>query len=332
MKPDSEAARRPSLIDVATAAGVSRSAASRALLGQVGVTTAVRDAVAKAAADLGYVKDIRAHALKATSTSTIGIVVRTVRLDFYAELIAAMQDRLEALGYSTALTAASDGDHHATGAFGRILGLRPDAIIVASGRIPSRSIEAVGAQVPVTAIGPTSTSKLVGSVADDGSGTDALAQLITDAGHRKIGVVMYSRARSTTLSRRSRLLWEALERRGLEPFPVKASSRADGVDPEGLRESLNRITALMCPNDPTLIAAWNLLDSWGVQVPDDLALTGYDGLGQVATPVFGLTTWRQDVAAMAEAATRQTLDRIAAPNTKPQHVLVQGSLLRGRTV
>lgn len=323
---------RVSILDVAAAAGVSKSTASRALLAQPGVTDEVKANVERAAETLGYVKDYRAHALKSTSTKTVGIVVRTVRLDFYAELIAAIQTNLEQNGYRVAFTGAGDSSEGRNEALNGLLGLRPEAVIVASGRIPMKAVESVGRRVPTTLIGPSTTSAIVGSVADDGHGTTTLAKLVREAGHIRVGVVTFPRNRSTTLSLRAQRLRKELVGIGIEAIPVSCAPTDDSADDNSLRKALPHITALMCPNDPTMISTWAKLDSWGVRVPEDLALTGYDGIGQVSNPLFGLTTWRQDIVGMANTAATQILERITEPDRVVQHARLRGQLLRGRTL
>ncbi|MEA9987055.1 LacI family DNA-binding transcriptional regulator [Subtercola sp. RTI3] len=323
---------RASIYDVAAAAGVSKSAASRALLGQPGVTDVVRELVQRTAQNLGYVKDLRAHALKSASTKTIGIVVRTVRLDFYAELIAEIQTQLEDSGYRVAFTGATNNPERAQETLTGLLGLRPEAIIIASGRISMKAIEAVGTQVPTTLIGPSSTSRIIGSVTDDGAGTVGLAKLVSEAGHRRVGVVTYPRNRSSTLSLRSQRLRRELARLGISADVIRCDPESDGPDESSLRALTGEVTAIMCPNDPTLVATWTLLDKWGISVPDDVALTGYDGIGQISNALFGLTTWRQDLPAMATAAVTQTLMRLDDPSSPPRHQGVEGRLLRGRTL
>jgi len=323
---------RVSILDVAAAAGVSKSTASRALLAQPGVTDEVKATVIRAAETLGYVKDYRAHALKSTSTKTVGIIVRTVRLDFYAELIAAIQTQLEANGYRVAFTGAGESGEGRNKALNGLLGLRPEAVIVASGRIPMKAIEAVGTQVPTTVIGPSTTSTIVGSVADDGHGITSLAKLVSGAGHERVGVVTFPRNRSTTLSLRAQRLRRELAVLGITAIPVACDPTEDSADTDSLRSALPQITALMCPNDPTMVSTWAKLDSWGVRVPEDLALTGYDGIGQIANPLFGLTTWQQDIAGMANAAATNVLERITQPDRAVQHARLRGQLLRGRTL
>ncbi|MEV0705195.1 LacI family DNA-binding transcriptional regulator [Saccharopolyspora sp. NPDC050389] len=323
---------RVSILDVAAHAGVSKSAASRALLGQGDVAEQVRARVEAAAAELGYVKDYRAHALKSTSTRTVGIFVRTVRLSFYGELIATIQHTIESNGFQLAVFAASSDTPTETHTIEQMMGLRPEGIIIASGRVPTHTITGAAKIVPVVLAGRTNRLPGIDTVADDGTGTAALAECVAHHGHRDVAVLSVARSRSATLSARSQRIRKELTALGVNVLPVPLAADRDAADPEHLRRALKTATAVMCPNDPTLITTWEQLDAFGHRVPDDISLTGYDGIGQLASPVLGLTTWRQPIADIGHAVAEQILDRIKNPDTSPRHIRLTGCLQRGRTL
>ncbi|XVQ09603.1 LacI family DNA-binding transcriptional regulator [Spirillospora sp. CA-255316] len=323
---------RVSIVDVAAHAGVSKSTASRALLGQGDVAEQVRARVEAAAAELGYVKDYRAHALKSTSTRTVGIFVRTVRLSFYGELIAAIQQKIESNGFHLAVFAASSDATTQPRTIQQIMGLRPEGIIIASGRVPTSIITGAAKTVPTVLAGRTTRLPGIGTVSDDGAGTAALAERVADHGHRDVAVLTVPRSRSATLSARSQRIRKELTARGVNVHAVPFAANRDAAEPEHLRRALDTVTAVMCPNDPTLLTTWEQLDTLGYRVPDDISLTGYDGIGQLASPVLGLTTWRQPVADIGYAVAEQVLDRIRNSDTRPRHVRLPGTLQRGRTL
>jgi LacI family transcriptional regulator, asc operon repressor len=317
-----------SIVDVAAAAGVSKSAASRALLGQSGVTDGVRAHVAEVAVSLGYVKDYRAYALKSADVRTIAIYVRSVQLSFYGELIAEIQKMLELKEYRLAIMT---GGRDARNVWDSVMSFRPSGVIIASGRVDLGRLEA-SATVPVVLAGPRTESTKLSSVSDDGRGIVALVELALESGHHHIGVLDVPRHRSTTLGDRSALMRRELIARGIEPVMIPAADWGDEPDPEALRAVVNRVTTIMCPNDPSLVRTWELLDSWGISVPGDVSLTGYDGLGHLASPVLGLTTWRQPVSEIGRVAVEEVITRISDQSAQVRHIELRGSLLRGRSL
>lgn len=99
MADERAARRRPTLADVAAAAGVSRATASRAISGGPNVSAAARDRVWAAVDRLGFEPNHLARSLRRGSTMGVGIVVPDVAVAFYARALKAAQEVLEAAGY-----------------------------------------------------------------------------------------------------------------------------------------------------------------------------------------------------------------------------------------
>lgn len=320
---------RITIADVAAAAGVSKSAASRALLAQPGVSDDAKQHIETVAAQLGYVKDTRAQALKAKNTKIIGVFVRSVRLSFYGEMIANLQEHLEAAGFTLAVGTASTGTTTATALAG-LVGLRPEALIIASGRVPEREVLPMAERIPTVLMGRSSASPSIGSVCDDGRGAETLAGLIAHAGHRNVGVLHVAEQHSMTLHPRSSRMERALTEVGVNTIRIPRAADGDHPEPAVLSRCLADVSAIMCPNDPTLLSTWEQLTALGIRVPEDIALTGYDGVGQLASPVLGLTTWRQPIEEITAVTARQVLNRLNGG--APEHTELPGSLIRGRTL
>jgi LacI family transcriptional regulator len=91
--------RRPTLADVAAAAGVSRATASRAMSGGPNVSASARERVWAAVDRLGFQPNHLARSLRRGSTMAVGLVVPDVAVAFYARALKGAQEVLEAAGY-----------------------------------------------------------------------------------------------------------------------------------------------------------------------------------------------------------------------------------------
>lgn len=318
-----------SILDVAAAAGVSKSTASRALGGAGDVSEATRARVRQVADDLGYVKDFHAHALKAGRSRTVAIYVRSVQLGYYGSLITAVQEHLEENGYRLAVTSSSPGDERP---LEMLLSLRPAAAVVASGRVELGGFETYRRMPIVLAAGAAPSDGSLSSVFDDGSGCDALVAQVAGRGHRRVAVVDIPSTRSRTLAPRAQRMREELTRAGIEVTSIATSEPDDVPVDDELRRAVGEVTAIMCPNDPTLIHVWNRLTEWGLRVPEDLSLTGYDGASPLAGPAIGLTTWEQPIAEMGREVVIELLRRLDDADATPAHVPLRGRLIPGRTL
>lgn len=95
--------RRPTLVDVARRAEVSRATASLVLRGEGRISGSTRDRVISAMDELGYVYNRGAAFLRTRSSTAVGVLVSTVTNPFFAEVIVGLEERLAELGYVTLL-------------------------------------------------------------------------------------------------------------------------------------------------------------------------------------------------------------------------------------
>jgi LacI family transcriptional regulator len=95
--------RRPTIIDVAKAAGVSKSTVSLVLQNSPLVKTETRADIRRAMSDLGYVYNRAAATLRSANAGLIGLVINDLRNPFFTEFATSVQMALSARGYATVL-------------------------------------------------------------------------------------------------------------------------------------------------------------------------------------------------------------------------------------
>lgn len=100
--------RRPTILDVAARAGVSKSTVSLVLQGSPQVRPATQAAVRAAMSEIGYVYNRAAANLRAASVGLVGVVVHDLRDPLVIEFTAALQMALAAQGYATLIAHCDD--------------------------------------------------------------------------------------------------------------------------------------------------------------------------------------------------------------------------------
>lgn len=301
---------RPTLIDVARAAGVSKSTASRAINGQPNVAAEVRQRVLQAVARLGYHPDSSARALASGRVDVIDLVV--VESDvtaygtnpFYGRVTAGLLAAVDGTDVRTRIhvtppqSAASLLDELAgSGSLGTVLVNVPGSLAARFHRQYRRvvSLGRFAAAVPY-------------AEADNAHGAALAVQHLVSAGRRAIGAVGGPRWNPCAGQRRSGYLG-AMAEVGLRPLWTDGDFRRQGgyVGTLRLLERCPDLDAIVAACDMTAAGALQALAATGRRVPDDVAVVGFDDsvLATLTTPP--LTSVRQPVEEMVTLAARELL-------------------------
>lgn len=94
----------------------------------------------------------------------------------------------------------------------------------------------------------------------------------------------------------------------------------------------NRPTAIMFPDDYTAIAAIKIFSKLGLSCPNDISITGFDGItvGQLISP--SLTTIKQDVKKIGQELAKELLKMLTNNTYEKKHIIVEGQLIEGESV
>jgi len=100
-----------------------------------------------------------------------------------------------------------------------------------------------------------------------------------------------------------------------------------------LLELPNRPTCIIMPDDYAALGGIEAIEGFGLRIPEDISIAGYDGiaLSQVLRP--RLTTLEQDTEKMGREAADRLIGQIESPlTTITENVTVAGRLIEGRSV
>ena len=181
---------------------------------------------------------------------------------------------------------------------------------------PDLSVDALAGIVdrtPTVLIGTSAELEDVDEVhSRDDVGIQMLVDHLVDTGRRCITHV--DGGQETAAGRRIQRFGQAVESRGLgrgaRVVPGGGDEDSGARAVHHLIEAGELPEALLCFNDHCAVGALMELRRQGVRVPQDLAVTGYDGIPVTAASAFSLTTVRQDARLIAEVAVRALLARM----------------------
>lgn len=325
--------RAPTILDVAAEAGVSKSAVSRALLGQGEVSPETTVKIENAAKKLGYVANAMARGMR-SPTRTLGLVLRDVKRPYYAWLQASMQRAAESRGFQL-VTMTSAGELEipdALRALRSLISLQVDGLVIASARLPSEEIVPFIDRVPIVVAGRRETSVGITSVfCDDTDGGRVLAEYLLGLGHRQVAVILVDRNYSLSQNARGVAMIDAVRTAGAEAVVWEVTTDRDAATVVATHLELSGVSAIMCPTDSAAVDILSVLRERGWSSPEDYAITGYDGIGPLDTPYLGLTTFRQPVEEIGRTSISLLIDRIEGRTTHDSLVALRGSVVVGRT-
>lgn len=305
--------RRPTIVDVARAAGVSKSLVSAALRGEPGVSTASRDRISDAADRLGYRTNGWAQRLVSGRSDLVGVLLTDLRNGYQTDVVNGIEDAAHAAGFDVILSHGRRDPALLQARLQGLIDLGVDAIIAVTGHLGAAQLAPAAARVPLVVVGrPETVPDEVGWVRnDDEAGARLAVRHLQQRGHDRIAFV-HGSDRPASRARRDTY-------RALVPDSCEIADAAALVDVAG------RASAVFAANDR--IAAQVLAEAAdaGIRVPDDLAVVGYDNT-ELATLVRpGLTSVDQPRAAMGADAMAQALALV--DRADPRRFVAEPSLV-----
>lgn len=324
---------RVSLDDVATASGVSRATASRALNDREGVRATVRERVRRVAAELGYRPNRAAQFLASGRASVIGLVMPSdeLRVDPYgASLIQAVAGAADRHGEGLMLLLTHHEPNRAV--HGRLHEGLIDGIVVSAVALGAGWVEQLlDAPVPAVLVGTHPARDDVATVeVESFDATVELVEHLHDRGCRRIAHITGLLDRDDARQRLGGFR-EAHRRLGI-PLDETLIVDGDFTRASG-RAAMRQLLpahpdAVVAANDEMAIGVMDVVKHAGLSIPDDVAVAGFDGTAAIEALDPSLTTVEQPFDRIAETAV-STLVSILAGEDAPMRQLIRPHLAIG---
>ncbi|MFN3547900.1 MAG: LacI family DNA-binding transcriptional regulator [Mesorhizobium sp.] len=332
MKPEDKRPK-PSFVSaqqVAQLAGVSRSAVSRAFTPGASIAAETRDKVGKAAAELGYQVNDLARGLLANRSRLVGLVVTKPELGFRAHLVAALSRALIRRGNVPLLINTGDSETEVQAAHTALFGYRAEATIILSGSPPASFSELARQNgQPLVMLGRSEPD--CDHVRIDNAGAAAkAAALFVERGILRLGLAGSESGTPSIVERERAFVDEALRLGATVRTARGGESDYTGGQQAAaaLLGQAERPQAVFCVND---LIALGLVDAarfrFGLDVPADLSVIGFDDIPEASWDAYRLTTFRQDPDEMARHAIEQLDRRLGSPDAAPSIVQLDPVLI-----
>ena len=316
--------------DVARAAGVSRAMVSRAFTPGASVSARKREHVLSVAQRLGYRPNLIARGLTGQRTGLIAVVVGEISRPYEAWLLEHLVQALSAHRSQPLLLLAGRGTN-LTEMLDHALAYQVDGAIVAAGSVSREIADRCGASgAPLVLIGRVLEESDTDSVCcDNREGMRMLVAWLAKQGRRRLA---WLGGTPDTFSdqERGQAVEQALTDHGLALLARRQGdfSQLSGMEEGGrLLDAGLSLDGIMCANDAMALGVLEAAAQRGINVPDDIAITGFDDIPGAAWGRCPLTTVRNPVNETALAALRLLEARLQAPSRDTQVVRIGVTLV-----
>ena len=325
------------MYDVAQKAGVSLMTVSRVINNKGDVSSETRQRVLNVIRDLGYRPSGIARSLAAGQTFTIGLVVPDIANPYFSGMAHGVAMPAYEEGFGVLLCDSEELPERELALLDVLEEKRVDGVVVAAPRSPNEKLLPILKRHSNVVI----VNRLFDDyevpghlgfvINDDRNGGHLITSYLLNSGHRAIGFLA-GPSTSYGSERRHIGYREALEGAGIAYNPDYVTNCPPTV--EGGRDATidlirrnPEISGLFCFNDLVAIGALQCCHQLKRQVPEDLAIIGYDDIPMASWVTPALTTCHVDFEEMGKLAIQLLIDQISGCSDSCENIVIQPQLV-----
>jgi len=321
-----------SIREVARVAGVSPSTVSEVLNNstRARIGLEAQERVRRVALELGYRPNSIARSLSSGRTQTVGLLISGLRNPFFVSLAESIEEAVRDAGYQALMDAAPSfrGSYREHGKLSR---WPVDGALMWA--TPTQTLcdvlgEGAG-NTPVIYIGGAPRDDNDSICFDLEAGATQAARLLIERGYQRIAhLVPYPELRDSPVEPRSRAFHRVCEESGIGLEVLVCSRREETLEAGWVagqelaqRPATKRPQAVLCHNDVLALGLCAGLRRGGLQIPDDIAVIGCDGIEEGRFLERPLTTIEVPIAELGRRAFQMLLHRLNGNAPQPSVVL-----------
>lgn len=329
--------------DIAKRCGVGVSTVSRAINNHPDINQETKNMIMEVIHEMGFVPNNSARNLKRTDARCIAVLVKGIANPLFNDMIQVIEEETQKKKYSLVLKHVEYNEDEVDVALELVKEKRLRGIIFLGGYFFYSQEKISNLTVPYifSTIGSATPENmnraLYSSVSvDDKKESYIMTSYLLDLGHRDIAILSAESEINSIGQLRLEGYKEALADKGV-PFRkelvrcvkedmVHYSMENGYITTKELVGSGEKFTAVYATADSLAVGACSALIEAGFRIPEDVSVTGYDGIdvGKYYNPA--ITTIKQPVKEIAEKTIRLLFDIIAG-RKKCEHILLPGELV-----
>lgn len=318
--------------DIASEAGVSISTVSRVINGNYPVRQEVREKVEAVMKQLEYHPNAVARSLRINKTNLIALVVADLSNHFFMEIAKGLEIEVSKMGYHLVIASSGGNIEKERELIDTLVGKRIDGLVIASSDSDGDKIQkCLSLGIPVVLVDRTIKNITTNQILwKDFECSYKLTRLLTDNGHKRIGIVNVTLTNPNGSSRLEGFK-QAITDAGIpvsEAFisPSNFSQRQAYDYVMEIMQKENRPTAIYCANNIMLEGTLQALRELELKVYDDVSLVAFGRLecNKYITPQ--ITSEDQDSLEMGHRAGEILSGLLAGKNTYSTQIILDSKI------
>lgn len=328
-----------SMKDIARECHVSVASVSKALNDYPDIGQETKNLILKTAHDMGYYPNSSARTLKTKRSYNLGVLFADATMnglthEYFNHVLEGFKYWSEEAGYDvTFIARPTEG----MGYYERCRYRAVDGVLVACINYYEDNIQdLIRSDLPVVTIDHTFEGR-ISVVSNNVQGVEELVTYVHKMGHRRIAFIHGDDSPITR--NRVSSFYRTTQRLGLEvpdeyvKEGIYRNIEAAAKATQELLDLPKPPTCIMYPDDCAAIGGLNVIRQRGLKVPEDISITGYDGISMLRMMEPQLTTLCQDTRKIGKTAAKQLISLIEHPKTTLiDRYVVDGVLFTGSSV
>lgn len=323
--------------DIAKRANVSHTTVSRALNDSCHIKSQTKKQILEIAKEMNYVPNYNAKSLVTKKSNTIGLFFTSISSgtssSFFTEVIDAVVNELDE-NYNLAIRGLDTYDN-----FSSIVTEKFDGIILMSQEVSDDDfityVKGVG--IPIVVLNRNIQDKdIINIFFSDREGVKKGVSYLIENNHHKIACISGISGFKSTDERQAGYM-EALREYGIqildEYIVTGAYTMKSGYSAmQQLLSLATRPTAVFCSNDDMAIGAIKAIHEYGLKVPDDISVVGFDSIPFAEYTIPSLTSIKRKIKDISHLAAEKLLALMSSDETQGELIMLETSLIKRESV
>ena len=315
-------AKKPSIKDVATLAGVSTATVSNVFSGRKPVNDDLQKSVQRAAKSLGYEMDRAASQLRSGRTRVIAVLVPDLTDTFFATIVSSLEIKAYEEGYDVIVASSRNDSAVERSRLNALLAWRPAGLIVVpcSEVIPPELL-AIKDKIPLVLVDRVATRNAIADTVtiDNRDAGEVAARHLMELGHRDIVLAVSHLSFAPINDRAEGAAAFIASSTGRRPTVVELGSDLSGGAKifAGWFDRNPIPSAVIAFTNVATLSVLSVLVDHHIEIPGKTSVVAFDDYAWMAARHTGLTAIRQPVDDISTAAWKRLAYRMKSGGEAP---------------